>query len=219
MHTDIMNNDYLNVIPIYRLFQSAVMFYELAHTLAKDTKELLWFALVALSSQHILAQVETVQYTLVAHELQMEVERLNRRNAPDSTSQNASSTAMQLTPTPDLHLSLFRHWTIEKSLTCSMYSLCKMKLWSKRGERRLQELLADMGLPIVQSKQRFAAMEMTYRNEFVQKVEECGAKYGLTSLTYPSFMTQFGYRLKFVAADMVHILVAILEQSVRYFLF
>ena len=47
--------------------------------------------------------------------------------------------------TLSLQLALYRHWTVEASLRHSMYPAVKLKLWTLRGEKRLQELLAEMG--------------------------------------------------------------------------
>lgn len=81
----------------------------------------------------------------------------------------------------------------------------------------MQELFADMGLPLAQTRQLFGAMELTYRNEFVAQLEKCVEKFGLTDLMYPSFVVKFGYRLRYGASDMVYILLAVLEQMVRVF--
>lgn len=45
----------------------------------------------------------------------------------------------------DLRLALYRHWSVEASLRHSIYTACKLKLWTLRGEKKMQELLAEMG--------------------------------------------------------------------------
>lgn len=44
-----------------------------------------------------------------------------------------------------LNLALYRHWTVEASLRYSMYTAVRLKLWTIRGEKRLQQLMAEMG--------------------------------------------------------------------------
>lgn len=44
-----------------------------------------------------------------------------------------------------LSLALYRHWTVEQSLRHSMYTAVRLKLWTIRGEKRLHQLLAEMG--------------------------------------------------------------------------
>lgn len=69
-------------------------------------------------------------------------------------------------------------------------------------------------LPLAQSKQKFCAMDLVYRQEFHNSLEKCGKNYGLDDMMYPSFTVQYNYRNKFSASDMVYVILALLEQAV-----
>lgn len=63
-----------------------------------------------------------------------------------------------------LQLALYRHWTIESSLYNTRFSACKLKIWSLNGERRLQQLLADVGLVFNFKNFLFEIMNLILQN-------------------------------------------------------
>ncbi|KAK9753843.1 Methyltransferase domain [Popillia japonica] len=187
---------------------SAIVLFDLAWKLNKDDKDLLWLAIISLTEQMLFCKIDNTQYVLEAGNLQAHVTRLqNRTNDTDVL------TSLKISFEKDLRLCLYRHWTVESSLKFSMFTACKMKLWSLRGDKRLQELLADMGLPIIQSKQSFGSMDLQLRQEFQNSLENLSEKYGLNDIVYASFTLQYGYRNKYSASDIVYALLAILEAS------
>lgn len=64
--------------------------------------------------------------------------------------------------------------------TCSFFSLS----------------LCICSLPLVQSKQKFAAMEVHYRENLKQNIDDSAKKFQLDDMTYGSFIAQFGYKTK-----------------------
>lgn len=104
---------------------------------------------------------------------------------------------------------------MEASLKHSMATAVALRLWSLRGEKRLKEFLAEMGLPLAQSRQKFSAMDLSLRNEFRQMVEKLASKYNVDSIVGASFTLQCGYRFKYCAADVVYAMLALLSVSFR----
>ncbi|XP_055532637.1 cell division control protein 45 homolog [Wyeomyia smithii] len=193
----------------YYSSSSALMIFELAWHLSKDSIDLLWWAIVGLTEQLLLGKIESSTYTLATDRVQSHVSRLTNK-ASDQTIQ----TSVKINFEHDLHLALYRHWSILDSLKYSIYPACKLKLWTYKGEKVMHELLVDMGLPLVQAKQTFNAMDLILRKEFYDKMEKFSDKYGLTDIVYGSFILQYGYRNKYSAADYAYSMLAILE-SVR----
>ena len=99
-----------------------------------------------------------------------------------------------------------------------MATAVSLRLWSTKGEQRLKELLAEMGLPLAQSKQRFSAMDLNLRQEFRQMVEKLSGKYNVDNIIGASFTLQYGYRFKYSSSDVVYAMLALLEFTVRLFL-
>ncbi|CAG9862231.1 unnamed protein product [Phyllotreta striolata] len=189
---------------------SAIRIFELAWKLNRDDKDLLWLAIVALTEQLILGKIENAQYTLEIIPLQSHAERLqNKSNDSDV------KTSLKIKFENDLRLTLYRHWSVESSLKYSMFTAVKMKLWSLKGDKKLQELLADMGFPLVQSRQSFKSMDLQLRKEFHSTLEKLSEKYDLQDIVFASFVLQYGYRNLYCASDIVYALLAILESSPR----
>lgn len=120
--------------------------FDLAWKLNKDDKELLWLAIVALTEQMLLGKIENTQYTLEMGTLQTHATRLHNK-----TSDTDVLTSLKISFEKDLRLCLYRHWTVESSLKYSMFTAVKLKLWSLKGDKRLHELLADMGQVLVET--------------------------------------------------------------------
>ena len=75
------------------------------------------------------------------------------------------------------------------------------------------ECLADMGLPITESQQKFSAMDFQLREKVPSLFEKLSNKYGLSDLTYGSFHAAYGYRAKLSAADMAISCAALMEST------
>lgn len=185
---------------------SALLIFELAWKLTKDSMDLLWWAIVGITEQLVLGKIESSAYILETDKIQLHVSRLTNKNSDHSL-----QTALKINLENDLHLALYRHWSVHDSLKHSMYSACKLKLWTARGEKRLQELLVEMGLPLVQAKQTFSSMDLVLRKEFYEMIEKLSEKYNLPDIVYGSFTLQYGYRNRYSASDYVYSMLAILE--------
>lgn len=189
---------------------SAITIFELAWKLSRDSLELLWWAIIGLTEQLVFEKIESASYVLESHKVQSHVARLTNK-ATDHSNQNAIRIVFE----NDLHLTLYRHWSVYESLRHSKYAACKLKSWTLRGEKRLLELLVEMGLPLAQAKQQFTSMDMVLRKEFYQMVEKLAEKYNMPDIVFGSFTLQFGYRNKYSASDFVYATVAILESIKR----
>ncbi|XP_017780562.1 PREDICTED: cell division control protein 45 homolog [Nicrophorus vespilloides] len=187
---------------------SALLMFDLAWKLNKDDKDLLWLAIVSLTEQMVFGKIENTQYVLETGNLQAHANRLQNR-----TNDTDVHTSLKITFEKDLRLILYRHWTVESSLKHSMFTACKLRLWSLKGDKKLNQLLADMGLPLAQSKQSYRSMDLQLRQEFQGSIEKLSEKYDLDGIVYASFTLQYGYRNKFCASDIVFAMLAILESA------
>jgi cell division control protein 45 len=185
---------------------SALTIFELAWKLSKDSIDMMWWSIVGATEQLILGKIESSAYTLECDKMQSHVSRLTAK----SNDQNVN-TAVKINFENDLHLALYRHWSAKESLKHSMFSACKLKLWTLRGEKRLHELLVEMGLPLVQARQAFSSMDLVLRKEFQGMIEKLAEKYDLADIIFSSFTLQYGYRNKYSASDYVYSMLATLE--------
>lgn len=114
--------------------------FDLAWKLNKDDKDLLWYAIVALTEQMLFFKIDNTQYVLEIGNLQAHTTRLQNRS-----SDTDDFTSVKIGFQKDLRLTLYRHWSVQASLKYSMFTACKLKLWLFTGDKKLHELLADMG--------------------------------------------------------------------------
>lgn len=185
---------------------SALFIFELAWKLTKDSMDLLWWAIVGITEQLVLGKIESASYIYESDQIQSHVSRLSSKSSNTSL-----QTVVKILFENDLHLALYRHWSIHGSMKHSMYSACKLKLWTLRGEKKLHELLVEMGLPLVQANQTFSSMDLVLRKEFYLMVEKHAEKYGIPDIVFGSFTLQYGYRNKYSASDYVYAMLALLE--------
>lgn len=192
---------------------ASLVMYELAWKLTRDTNELLWLAITGLTEQLLHEKTDREKYVSEMHRLQPHVLRLNRSEEETVSAVNS----MRINFIDEMRLDLYRHWTIYDSLCNSCYTACKFKVWSMKGHKNLLEFLADMGLPLVQCQQKFTAMDVKFRDNFRMWVDQSAPKFGLDSMTYGSFISQTGYKIKLSAADMVLSTSALLENTEKLY--
>lgn len=187
---------------------SALVFFELAWQMSKDSLDLLWWAIVGVTEQLIMGKCESSSYTLESQKIQSHVTRLNNKMNGNSV----TNTSIKITFENDLYLALYRHWSVKESIKNSVYSACRMKLWTLNGKKKLDELLVEMGLPLAQARQQFNSMDLTMKKDFYQMIEKTAEKYNMNEIIYGSFTLQYGYKNRYAAADYVYSMIALMEQ-------
>lgn len=187
---------------------SALVFFELAWQMSKDSLDLLWWAIVGVTEQLLLGKVESSTYTLETQKIQSHVTRLSNK----SNNNRVTNTSIKITYENDLHFALYRHWSVKESIKNSVYSACKMKLWTLNGKKKMDELLVEMGLPLAQAQQQFNSMDLLMKKDFYQMIEKTAEKYNMSEIIYGSFTLQYGYKNRYAAADYVYSMIALMEQ-------
>jgi len=112
---------------------------------------------------------------------------------------------------PDYRLFLYRHWNLFDSLVYSNYTVSSLNSWKEPGRKEIQKLLAFIGIPLEESKQRFLFMKNEFKQLFKDKILEVSKKFEMKDLIYQSFVYQFDQKTQFSASDYVYCLSALLE--------
>jgi cell division control protein 45 len=125
----------------------------------------------------------------------------------------ASGVAQAILASTEFRLDLVRHWTLHESLMCSSYTLTRMAAWRQTGKRRLQELLATLGIPLSESKQKWCYMKQECKTALDDRLARSVRRFDLgKDIQYDSFLRVLpGHRGKISAADVVYGLSALLE--------
>ena len=112
---------------------------------------------------------------------------------------------------PDYRLFLYRHWNLFDSLVYSNYTVSSLNSWKEPGRKEIQKLLAFIGIPLEESKQKFLFMKNEFKQLFKEKIMEVCKKFEMKDLIYQSFVYQFDQKSQFSASDYVYCLSALLE--------
>ncbi|XP_031712627.1 cell division control protein 45 homolog [Anarrhichthys ocellatus] len=195
----------------YHGTSAALMFFELAWVLTKDTKDMLWWAVIGLTDQWVHDKITHMKYVTDIATMQRHVSRHNHRNEDEENS--LSIDCMRISFEYDLRLALYQHWSLYESICNSCYTSCNFKLWTLNGQKKLQEFLADMGLPLKQVRQKFNSMDMSIKENLRDVIEESSNKYGMKDIRIQTFGVHFGFKNRFLASDMVHATAALLEST------
>ncbi|XKL61945.1 hypothetical protein PGB90_001778 [Kerria lacca] len=203
---------------------TSILMFELSWQLRRDNFDLLWWGIIGVVEQFILNKIEILQYLNEVEKISTHIGRLcaNNDQVIDNSSQNSVTSSQQSSVSnlkinceKDLQLALYRHWTVENSLRYTMFTAVGLKLWAIKGEKRLHQLLVEMGLPLAESRQQYYSMDLSLRNEFHNMIEKMSDTRNLTHITYPSFTLLQGFRTKYQAADYVYSLLALLSNNTR----
>uniref|UniRef100_A0A8B9FCW1 CDC45 protein n=1 Tax=Amazona collaria TaxID=241587 RepID=A0A8B9FCW1_9PSIT len=193
----------------YHGTSSAMVMFDLAWMMSKDLNDMLWWAIVGLTDQWVQDKITQMKYVTDIGILQRHVSRHNHRNEDEENS--LSIDCMRIAFEYDLRLALYQHWSLYESLCNTSYTSASLKLWSVQGQKRLQEFLADMGLPLKQVKQKFNSMDMSLKENLREMIEESASKFGMKDLRVQTFSIHFGFKNKFSASDIVYAAVSLME--------
>ncbi|OAL36435.1 hypothetical protein AYO20_04331 [Fonsecaea nubica] len=184
--------------------------YSLASDLGREDNDILWLAIIGVTSLELSGHTSTglgtsVSRTVtVSHEhhrgwrttrssqtyalLRDEVRRLNPPPADQSPSISPSSgstgspsdTSIRLTPDP--RFLLLRHWSLYDSMLHSPYLASRLHVWNESGIKRLHKLLAKMGVSLTQCKQTYTHMDMDLKKTLRDRLLKYAGVYGLDDL-------------------------------------
>ena len=183
--------------------------YSLATDLGREDNDILWLAIIGVTSLELSGQTSTGLGTSIkksmafAHGqhrgwrmtrssqtyalLRDEVRRLNPPPAdqsptisPATVTTSPSDTSIRLTPDP--RFLLLRHWSLYDSMLHSSYLASRLHVWNETGVKRLHKLLAKMGVSLTQCKQTYTHMDMDVKKTLRERLLKYAGVYGLDDL-------------------------------------
>uniref|UniRef100_A0A8C5YUL5 Cell division cycle 45 n=1 Tax=Marmota marmota marmota TaxID=9994 RepID=A0A8C5YUL5_MARMA len=193
----------------YHGTSSAMVMFDLAWMMSKDLNDMLWWAIVGLTDQWVQDKITQMKYVTDVGILQRHVSRHNHRNEDEENTLSVDCTRISFEY--DLRLVLYQHWSLHDSLCNTNYTAARFKLWSVHGQKRLQEFLADMGLPLKQVKQKFQSMDISLKENLREMIEESANKFGMKDMRVQTFSIHFGFKHKFLASDVVFATMSLME--------
>lgn len=254
-----MRNRYTRVLDSYYQLGASYsepvssIVYSLAEDLGREDNDLLWNAIVGVSSLELygrtgsgvgLNPLSTAGGSAgwngdrgerIRAAFRDEVRRLNPIDLKDigretsmgdstgaipTSARSATDTSIRLSPEP--RFLLLRHWSLYESMLHSPYLSARLHIWSDQGRRRLDKLLAKMGVSLSQCKQNYTHMDMELKRGLRERLLRFAPQYGLDGLVPPpprggdmkdgwGFVRCWGWKACLSAIDVAVILGAILE--------
>lgn len=220
------------------------MLYSLASEMGREDNDLLWLAIVGISSidlspfsqpssssnsghRRILDRQEQIREVL-----RDEVRRLNpipdaelRRNQGVGDSiipthaRSPTDTAIRLSPEPKFLL--IRHWSLYDSMLHSPFLSTRLHVWSDAGRKRLNKLLAKMGVSLQEAGKGYVHMDMEIKRSLRERILKFTEMYNLEGLIPGDdgrsglegwgFVRSWGWKATLSAVDVAMIVGAILE--------
>lgn len=205
---------------------SASLAHNLAKLLRKASVETLWGGIVGSTCQYLTGVVVRAEYDdAVGYYRAQIAEVLGSGGTADDGGEegpvaNAGYGGMGvgrnghgIVPSTEFRLDLVRHWTLHESLMCSSYTMTRMAAWRQTGKRRLQELLATLGIPLAESKQRWCYMKQECKMALDDRLARSVRRFDLgKDIQYDSFLRILpGHRGNISAADVNYAIAALLE--------
>ncbi|KAK5984439.1 Cell division control protein 45 [Trichostrongylus colubriformis] len=184
---------------------SAVRMLELAAALNKATPEFLWVAAVGLNSQWTDKVITVEAYHDVC------IDRMRpfiQRFSPRNTGAKADD-LLRVSFEKELPLAMYSHWSLYRAMAVNEHFACKTRNWTQKGDSEVKHLLADLGLTLNETRQKFEAMKSARRKEVMQTLEK------EMTPSFASFIAHFGYSSRVCAADVARGLAARLESPRR----
>lgn len=180
------------------------MLYSLASDLGREDNDLLWLAVVGISSldlspfsqprpnrdadgRRIMDRSEQIREVL-----RDEVRRLNpvpeaelRRSQSQGDviptyARSPTDCSIRLSPEP--RFMLIRHWSLYDSMLHSPYLSTRLHIWSDAGRQRLHKLLAKMGVSLQEAAKSYVHMDMELKQSLRRRVLRFAPQYNLDGL-------------------------------------
>lgn len=187
--------------------------FELAWKLSLDNNDVLWLAIVGSASYFVHRKMDYEHYFQSTQDLQGHVARLNQWASSEEARKVMSIDCLRIEFDTELQLDLYHEWSLFESLRHSPSTACHFRIWTNKGMRRMQELLADMGLSLAQSRQKFSSMDVKLREGLKELVEEHMPKFGMEvrDVLMPAFRASYGYKNRLSSSEVVLACTAALE--------
>ncbi|OQO10135.1 hypothetical protein B0A48_04492 [Cryoendolithus antarcticus] len=180
------------------------MMYSLASELGREDNDMLWSAIVGISSVDLSPFARTKRRRNEAGKrvldkseqirevLQDEVRRLNpvpedeiRRSQSQygviqTKARSPTDTSIRLSPEP--RFLLIRHWSLYDSMLHSPYLSTRLHIWSDAGRKRLHKLLAKMGVSLQEAGKGYIHMDMALKQSLRERILKFAPQYNLDHL-------------------------------------
>lgn len=207
---------------IYFASSTAGTMYSLSRELNRSSLDLLWLWIVGLTDQLLHKKIDRVEYEGKISTCINEVvsHPSNIYKAPSRIEDEESGFEIQTEQKPvsslfiehkDLRIMLYRHWSLYDSLYHSNYIASKLGIWKEPGKNKLNEILAQIGIPLQECKQQYRFMKSQFKATLREKLPIIGNQYEIEDLFITTCVRQYSRKRQYSASDVVYAVSALFE--------
>ena len=120
-------------------YPTSLYFFKVACSLGKENKELLWYAIIGVTSLFVAEKINKKTYLKYINEMKMYCNNLNSEN------QKYSIDLSYLKQSNILKLIFYKHWNAYESIINTVETASLFRLYNEKGKERLDEFLAKLG--------------------------------------------------------------------------
>lgn len=213
----------------YYGYPTSFIIYNIINQINRDDNHSLWLLIVAITDHYLQHHFSDEDYDNLHAYCLKEVLRLNKNTNQSNRNQSINYDESEenkdlsklvrtinkevktISQELDYKLFLYKHWNLFDSFIYSNYTVSSLMTWKEEGKKEIQKILAYMGIPLDEAKQKYTYMKNEYKTVFKDKIIEISKRFDMKDLVFESFIYQFDQRTQLSACDFVYCLNAILE--------
>lgn len=217
--------------------------YNLAKDLSKETNEMLWYLIVAVTAMYSERKMGEKDYDDMRNsEITPDVFRLNLINQPlpdtevpdfDEEEEKAADPSkifkieqLSKNKTPgtimistEVKLMLLKHWTLRDSLANSNYFVSKLLSWKEAGQSNLNKLIQYLGVSHTNAAQKYDYMSYTSRTCLEKNLQHISSKspifQEMEDINIETYVRQYDQFTSMSAFDVAYSVTALIENPFK----
>ncbi|MCP9259073.1 Cell division control protein 45-like protein [Dirofilaria immitis] len=171
---------------------SAVLMLEIAHSVGRTTVEMMWSAVVGISSQLVEYLISHDCYTTACFD-RLRVFRM--KFCPDGSDVVRGDDILRLKFDDEIMLPLYAHWSLYTSMVHNDFFFCLTQMWQQSGAHVMKTLLAELEITLEESHQVYSALTSERKDAIFRHI------YKHMDDEFASFTAHIGYSNKYNSCD------------------
>ena len=200
---------------------TAGLMYDLACKMNRSSNDMLWLWIVGLTDQLLHKKIDRAEYeermNYCINDVVSNPQNIYRNPVSVVDNENLEIESEQNVlhsiriEHKDLRIMLYRHWSLYESLYYSNYIAAKLGIWKEPGKRKLNEILAQIGIPLQECKQQYRFMKAEFKGTLKEKLSQIGNHFEIEDLFLTTCVRQYTRKRQYSASDIVYSVSALIE--------
>ncbi|VIO90456.1 conserved hypothetical protein [Brugia malayi] len=171
---------------------SAVLMLEVAHSVGRTTVEMMWAAVVGISSQLVEYLISHDCYTTVCFD---RLRAFRMKFCPDGSDIVRGDDILRLKFDDEIMLPLYAHWSLYTSMVHNDFFFCLTQMWQQSGALIMKALLAELEITLEESHQVYSALTSERKDAIFRHI------YKHMDDEFASFAAHIGYSSRYNSCD------------------